>query len=318
MLKEYTEQIREVAKRLLKDKVVDCVIGYRKGTVPMLDAPYIAYTEGEADNLIWSSFCVSNLAKFLIGRKGKSAIVAQGCISRSIVNLINENQIKREDVYIIGVWSPGMVDRRKVFEKFYDKEILEVEEDGDELIVKGDDFEERISKNEVKRDNCFTCTHRNPVIYDEFIGEKGEETGGGNIDNVAAPWEKLSFDERWEAFRETYGSCIRCYACRNVCPLCYCSVCFVDESKPQWCGKTQDEADIFTFHILRAFHCAGRCVDCGACESACPMGIKVRRLTSKLEKDVRELYGYIPGLEIGAKPPLAVYRPDDPENFITP
>jgi ferredoxin len=91
----------------------------------------------------------------------------------------------------------------------------------------------------------------------------------------------------------------------------------VDENQPQWCGKTVEETDLHTFHILRAFHCAGRCTDCGACESACPVGIKMRRLTSKLEKDIRELYNYSPGLDMESTPPLSVYRPDDPEPFST-
>ncbi|GAB6887367.1 4Fe-4S dicluster domain-containing protein [Desulfothermus okinawensis JCM 13304] len=318
MLEEYTNKIREAAKRLLKDKKVDCVLGYRQGTIPLVDAPYFAYTEEDCDNLIWSSFCTKNLANFLIKRQDKVAVVAQGCVSRSIVGLINENQVKRENVYILGIWSPGMVDRWKVIEKIGGKEIYEAKEEGDKIIVSGDGFEEVINKKEVLRQNCLTCVHRNAVLFDEFIGEKGEDIGGGDIDNVAAPWENLSIDERWEKFRETFKDCIRCYACRNVCPLCYCSECFVDESRPQWCGKTQDEADVYTFHILRAFHCAGRCVDCGACESACPMGIKMRVLTSKIEKDIRQMYDYQPGMEIGATPPLSVYRPNDPEEFITP
>jgi ferredoxin len=90
----------------------------------------------------------------------------------------------------------------------------------------------------------------------------------------------------------------------------------VDESKPQWCGKTREEADVQTFHLLRAFHCAGRCTDCGACESACPMDIKMRLLTSKIEKDVRGLYDYQLGLDIKATPPMSVFRPDDPQEFI--
>ena len=71
-----------------------------------------------------------------------------------------------------------------------------------------------------------------------------------------------------------------------------------------------------TFHILRAFHCAGRCTDCGACESACPQGIKMRVFTKKIEKDIRELYGYEPGMDEKAVPPMSVYRPDDPQDFI--
>ncbi|MCF8040831.1 MAG: 4Fe-4S ferredoxin, partial [Desulfarculaceae bacterium] len=90
------QQIREAAKKLLADGTVDCVIGYAAGTVPMRDYPYFAYTPEEAENLTWSPFCTNNLANFLIrrpaGEKGKVAIVAQGCVSRSIVGLIKENQ----------------------------------------------------------------------------------------------------------------------------------------------------------------------------------------------------------------------------------
>jgi len=313
-------KIREAAKKLLAEGTVDCVIGYAQGTVPMRDYPYFAYTPEEAENLTWSPFCTNNLANFLIrrpaGEKGKVAIVAQGCVSRSIVGLIKENQIKREQVYILGVPSPGMVDRRKVEALFPLKTITEVTVDGEDLIVKGKGFEERVEQKKVRRDNCYTCVQRNPVIVDELMAEEGPVGWGGDIDKVAAPWEKLEPLERWAAFEATIKDCIRCYACRDACPLCYCHVCFVDESQPQWCGKGQDESDVGTFHLLRAFHCAGRCTDCGACESACPMGIKVRRFTSKIEKDIRELYDYTPGLDLESTPPLSVYRPNDPQEFI--
>ncbi len=319
-MKAVAEKIRETAAKLLSEGKVDCVIGYAQGSVPMRDYPYFAYTPEEAQKLTWSPFCCNNLANFLIrrpkGEIGKVAITAQGCVSRSIVGLIKENQIAREDVYILGVPSPGMVDRRKVLERFPLKTITEVTVDGDDLIVKGPDFEERIPQKEVRRDNCYTCVQRNPVIVDEMMAEEGPADWGGDIDAVAAPWEKLEPAQRWEAFIDEVDSCIRCYACRDACPLCYCHVCFVDESMPQWCGKTQDEADVATFHILRAFHCAGRCTDCGACESACPQGIKVRRFTSKIEKDIRELYDYAPGMDLEATPPLSVYRPNDPQEFI--
>jgi formate dehydrogenase subunit beta len=90
----------------------------------------------------------------------------------------------------------------------------------------------------------------------------------------------------------------------------------VDETMPQWVGKSQDRTDTLTYHILRAFHCAGRCTDCGACESACPVGIKVRQFTRLLEKDVKELYEYEAGMSLDKTPPLVVYRPDDPQDFI--
>ncbi len=311
-------QIREIAKRLLEEGKVDCVIGYQKGTVPMRERPYFAYSPAEAENLTWSGFCTSNLANFVVGRTDRFAICAQGCVSRNLVGLIQENQITREQVYVLGINSPGMVDRRRVAEHFEGKLIVEVTEEGQELLVKGRGWQEKVERKKFLRDNCYTCTHRNPVIVDEWIGEKGPEEGGGDIDHIAAPWEKLEAPERWRSFaEEVLVDCIRCYACRDACPLCYCHVCFVDESQPQWCGKTQDEADVATFHILRAFHCAGRCTNCGACESACPQGIKMRRLTSKIEKDIREMYEYEPGLLVDATPPMSLFRPNDPQDFLT-
>jgi ferredoxin len=81
-------------------------------------------------------------------------------------------------------------------------------------------------------------------------------------------------------------------------------------------GKSQDPADIETFHFLRAYHCAGRCTDCGSCERACPVGIKMRLFTKKLEKDCLDLFDWEAGLSLDARPPLDVYRPDDPDDFI--
>jgi ferredoxin len=315
-MEKRAEKIRAAARKLLEEGQVDCVIGFAKGSVPLRDRPYFAYTPEDCENLTWSSFCCNNPATFVVRREGKVGVVAQGCVSRNLNGLMQENQIERENLKVIGVPCLGMVSREKVLALFPGKEILDAYDDGEEIVVKGLGFEERVLKRDVMRDNCYTCQHRNPVISDELAADKVDETHGGNIDAVAAPWEKKDEAKRWELFSETFQDCIRCYACRDACPLCYCHVCFVDESTPQWCGKTQDEADVATFHILRAFHCAGRCTDCGACESACPQGIKMRRLTSKIEKDIREMYGYEPGMDAEATPPMSVYLPDDPQDFI--
>ena len=128
--------------------------------------------------------------------------------------------------------------------------------------------------------------------------------------------EAMDGDERWNHFEALLSGCIRCYACRNACPLCFCPTCFVDESSPQWIGKGQDPTDIRTFHFLRAYHCAGRCTDCGACEEACPMEIKVRDFTRKLVKESVENYGWEPGLTLDRSPPLETFKPEDPDEFI--
>ncbi len=312
-MKMIEKQIRAKAKELLAAKTVDCVIGYCRGTLPMQARPFFAHTPEDAEQLIWSAFCTGNLAKFLINRPGKTAVVAQGCVSRNIVGLIQEQQVQREDVYILGVSCPGMADAAKVRAQLPERIIKNAALDGDELIVEGEDFSERRSHQSVKRDNCRTCTHRNAVLYDIFIGDKGPDTGGADSDAAAAAGDALPPDQRWEAFTGAFQDCLRCYACRNVCPLCYCQTCFVDEHDPQWCGKGQDETDIGTFHLLRALHCAGRCTECGACESACPVGIKTRVLTSRMELAVREKFGCSPGLDIDVLPPLSDYRSNDPE-----
>ena len=314
---ERAQKIREIARELLAQGSVDCVIGYTEGTIPMRGKPVVATTPEAADQLCWTGFCTGNLAKLLIGRKDKVAVVAQGCVSRNIVGLIREGQLKRDQVVVIGVPCLGMLDARKIETRLPGKDIREVQEIGDIVRVSGPGFEEEIPRNYIKRDNCTTCMHRNPVISDMLVADAVDETAGGDLDKAATPWEPFDADKRWATFNQTFASCIRCHACRDACPLCYCHVCFVDESRPQWCGKTQDEADVHTFHLLRAFHCAGRCTDCGACESACPMGIKMRRLTSKLEKDVREMYGYEPGMDPDATPPMTLFQPNDPEDFTT-
>ena len=128
--------------------------------------------------------------------------------------------------------------------------------------------------------------------------------------------EKKSPQEKWAFFHQLIAPCTRCYACRNACPLCYCPTCFVDESQPQWVGKSIDATDTMTFHFLRAYHCAGRCTDCGACERVCPVDIPVRQFTNKLNKDVLELFGWEAGMDPEKRPPLDVYQVNDYNDFV--
>jgi len=313
---DYTKEIQERAKRLLEDKKVDAVIGYRQGTVPMMNEPILVRETGKTDQLYWDSFCGVNLANYLTKRKERLAVVAKGCDSRNIIIHLQEGQIKREQLHIIGVPCLGMLDRRKVWAKLGDKEPLLVREEGDQLLVSGRGFEERLKKSDFLQDNCAICIHRNPVLYDELITDPVKEPQRTDRYEDVRTVEAMDSGARWEYFEKLIEPCIRCYACRNACPLCYCPTCFVDESRPQWVGKSLDPTDVRTFHYLRAFHCAGRCTDCGACERACPVGIKVRQFTKKLEKDVWELYQFEAGMVLEGRPPLDVFLPDDPEQFI--
>ncbi|MBW2259205.1 MAG: 4Fe-4S dicluster domain-containing protein [Deltaproteobacteria bacterium] len=315
-MQEYTAKIRDTARRLFAEDRVDVVVGFKRGTVPMMCQPVLITGSEEVDTLHWDSFCSVNLANYLPKRQDRLAIVAKGCDARNIVVHLLENQIRRDQIFVIGVPCTGMVDRRKVTKGMSDADILEVTENGSKITAKGRGVEESFSKAEVLQDNCAICIHRNPVIFDELVGEPVVEQAG--IDRYAdvRDVEAMGVDDRSQHFQDLVASCIRCYACRDVCPLCYCPTCFVDESKPQWLGKSIDPKDTLTFHLLRAFHCAGRCTDCGACEQVCPVGIKMRQFTKKLEKDVLDLYGHEAGMTLESRPPLDVYQPDDPEEFI--
>jgi formate dehydrogenase subunit beta len=291
------------------------VIGFRKGTVVMMNEPCFVKAAEDIDNLVWDSNCGINLANYLANRTEKIGIIAKGCDSRNIVTHIIENKIKREQVVIIGVPCKGMIDRHKI-EAMAEGEIKEVIETDDTIQIKGDGFEKTLDKQKVLQQNCAICIHRNPVIYDELVADRVKEQEDADRYADVRDIETMSPDDKWDFFEDLLSTCIRCYACRNACPLCYCPTCFVDESRPQWVGKSQDPTDIRTFHFLRAYHCAGRCTDCGACERACPMGIKVRLLTKKLEKDCLELFDWEAGMTLEKRPPLDTYRPNDPDEFI--
>ena len=315
MLK-YTEKIRETAKRLLAEEKVDVFIGYQKGTVPMMNEPLLVNHPDKVDLLYWDHFCGLNLCNYLTRRTDKIGIIANGCNARNIVTHMTENQIKREQLYIVGIPCEGMIDHRAVARAVKHKEILDIVQNDAEFTVKGNDFEETFEKAKFLQSNCAVCTHRNPVIYDEMLGDPVDEQTDVNPYSDVEKIEAMDAEKKQGFFTRLISRCIRCYACRNACPLCYCPTCFVDESSPQWVGKSIDPTDTMTFHFLRAYHCAGRCTDCGACERACPMGIPMRQFTKKLNKDTQELFSWEAGLDPEKRPPLDVYRPDDYNDFI--
>jgi ferredoxin len=311
---ETTAKIRETAKRLLADGKAEVVIGYRAGTVPTATAPLFARTDADCDRLVWSDFACLNLANYLPGRPGKVAILAKGCDARSAVGQVTENQILRENLYVVGIPCSGMIDAAALAAK-EPRPVREIDSDGSTVTLKGDGFSTSVRKDEILRRNCRACVSRTPKDADELVGA---EEPGAAPDDFSDLKDLLARGpaERLEYFKGLVKDCLRCYACRNACPLCYCPVCFVDETRPQWLGKSTDPMDTLTFHLLRGLHCSGRCTSCGACESACPVNIKVREFNRITEQTVRAKWGYEAGLSWDQKPPLSVFLPDDEAGFI--
>jgi formate dehydrogenase subunit beta len=310
-----TNEIREAARKLLLDHQVQVVIGFERGSVPLRSRPCFVRKAEDVERLIWNGWCENSLAVYLPKRKEKAAIVAKGCDSRAVVELIKENQVKRDHVIIIGVPCRGMIDRARVEATPASRRMTEAEEAEDRIILRGPDFEETLDRSEFLHDSCKTCTHPNPILYDFLAGRPVAEREQTPYADIEA-FEALSREERWAYLKAEVSKCIRCYGCRNACPLCYCPECFVDASQPQWIGKSTDPSDTMIFHLMRAYHLAGRCVACGACERACPVGVDIGKLNRKLLKDVKDLFGYEAGLSLDEAAPLATFRPDDPESFI--
>jgi hypothetical protein len=207
----YIDKIKEISSRLLKECQVEMVIGFRKGTVPMMNEPHFAKSPEAVEDFVWDSNCGINLCNYLTNRGEKIGIVAKGCDSRNIVTHIIENKINRDQLVIIGVPCKGMIDKRKISAMF-EGEIGEVVENENNITVKGDGFEETLNKNDVLQQNCASCIHRNPVIYDELVDELVEEQA--DVDRYAdvREIEALSPQEKAAYFEKLLEPCIRCYA----------------------------------------------------------------------------------------------------------
>lgn len=127
---------------------------------------------------------------------------------------------------------------------------------------------------------------------------------------------KLSKEERFAYWQKELSKCIKCYACRQACPLCYCTRCTVEVNQPQWIPVQSNTHGNMEWHILRAMHLAGRCISCGECGRACPVGIPCHLLTMQLADEVHNYFKVYAGTSEKMSSVLSTFEPNDKESFI--
>jgi ferredoxin len=274
------------------------VIGWEAGRFANQTTPAFIRKPEDATRLVYSPYCVNTLGKYALEESvlvrdaasganngQKIAVCVRGCDSRGINRMLADNQLEREDVFLIGLPCEGALDR-----------------------ATGERF--------VK---CVACTHRNAVESDVFCGSQAPEPD-------AAPEERFAAVEKFAAlpaaarrayFEANYNKCIRCYACRQVCPVCTCKECFTDRDSVGWQGKQNNLPENRFYGLTRVFHIADRCVECGECERACPMDLPLMVLNRKMIQDLQQLFAMDEGgLAAEGRTTLASYDLGDREEFM--
>jgi ferredoxin len=161
------------------------------------------------------------------------------------------------------------------------------------------------------QEHCGRCKERVPVFYDALVGEPPQVDAEDETWADVVEIEVMPAPERLALWASEFDRCIRCYACRQACPGCYCTECLVEQVDPQWVSIAHGLPQKAFFHIMRAYHLAGRCVECQACDQACPMHIPLSLLNRKIAKEVEALFGYTAGGDAETPPPLATFLKDE-------
>jgi len=292
-----SDAIQGEARRILFEGQVSAIVGYAAARRNGSAQPIVISRADDAAKLIFTPACVNNLAVYLtkakkeIPKSGRIGIVVKGCDLKALSGLMGESQLKREELYLVGVPCAGVLASTVQ----PDRELT-----SDSIAPK-----------------CTECDAHMPTGCDfvpavTTVIPELDKRYAAEISRL----EALTPAERWAYWKEQFAKCIKCYACRQVCPFCFCEQCLCDRNKPQMVETTPRPAGNFAWHIVRAMHLAGRCAGCAECERVCPMDIPLNLLNRKMAKELKELYEYEAGFEVLDKGPLTMFNEKDDQSFI--
>ena len=315
-MKEVESKMLERAKVLLESGEVARVIGWRKGAFCHDPEPASFESVDELKDFVYDYFCGANLSKYLIAeskKEGKTAVFLKPCDTYSFNQLVKEHRINREKIHVIAVECMAKLDIGKIKAKGLSA-VTGVEVDGEQVKVQTLYGEAVLSKTEIVLAKCATCNKTHQVKDEEIVLHERPVRDVNRFAEVEA-LEQMTAEERFKFWREQLSKCIRCNACRNVCPACSCIKCVFDNPQSGVAAKANDDKfEEQLFHIIRAYHVAGRCTDCGECSRVCPQGIPLHLLNRKFIKDIDETYGeFQAGESAEGKTPLTEYRESDLE-----
>lgn len=319
MQKITRENLINKAIELFDNGTVNRVLGWKAGEFAYDVTPAVFTTKEDLEkSFVFDDFCNANFSKYLVAETRKAnekvLVFLKPCDTYSFNQLLTEHRFAREKVYAVGIPCEGMLDIGRI-KALAGEGIIEVVSGEDSITVKNlYDEEKTLAYADVLTERCLSCKSKKHVAYDELMGEEGDVLDSDRFDEVEKI-EKMTPDERFAFWQAQLSKCIRCNACRDICPACTCEKCVFDNPKSSVNNKAiSDSFEEKMFHIIRAFHVAGRCTDCGECSRVCPQGIPLHLLNRKFIKDINSLYGdYQAGEEEGSRAPLINYTFDDPE-----
>lgn len=321
-MSELENRIVKKAEELLSGGEIKRVIGWKKGEFCFDPSPATFETADSLKDFVYNPFCGANLSKYLIEqskKEGKTAVFLKPCDTYSFNELVKEHRVLRENVYVIGIECQGKLD----IEKIKAQGVAAVNgagDFGDKVKVTSVYGENTFERNDLLLIKCKTCKSKKFAVADETIVVNEMKEAPENRFEAVEKLEKMTEDERFAFWRGELSKCIRCNACRNVCPACSCINCVFDNPQSGISGKANaDSFEEQLYHVIRAFHVAGRCTDCGECSRVCPQNIPLHLLNRKFIKDIDLNYGeFQAGESAEGKTPLTEYTASDIEpNAIT-